>query len=47
MNTKKDTTIKIRISSRDKEIVQDQAKREHSTLSNYVRTKIIKDERAT
>jgi len=47
MNTKKDTTIKIRISTRDKEIVQDQAKREHSTLSNYVRTKIIKDERTT
>jgi len=47
MNTKKDTTIKIRISTSDKEIVQDQAKKEHSTLSNYVRTKIIKDERAT
>jgi flagellar biosynthesis/type III secretory pathway protein FliH len=47
MNTKKDTTIKIRISTRDKEIVQDQAKRELSTLSNYVRTKIIKDERVT
>jgi hypothetical protein len=47
MNTKKDTTIKIRISTRDKEIVQDQAKKEHSTLSNYVRTKIIKDERTT
>jgi len=47
MNTKKDTTIKIRISTRDKEIAQDQAKKEHSTLSNYVRTKIIKDERTT
>ena len=47
MNTKKDTTIKIRISTRDKEIVQNQAKKEHSTLSNYVRTKIIKDERTT
>jgi len=47
MNTKKDTTIKIRISTRDKEIVQDQAKKQHSTLSNYVRTKIIKDERTT
>ena len=47
MNTKKDTTIKIRISTRDKELVLDEAKKQHSTLSNYVRTKIIKNERTT
>jgi uncharacterized protein (DUF1778 family) len=47
MKIKKDTTIKIRISTRDKEIIQDQARQEHSTLSNYIRTKMIKDERNT
>jgi len=45
MNIKKDTTLKIRISTQDKQSIKDQAHKEQSTLSNYVRTKIMTNEK--
>ena len=42
MKTKKDTTIKIRISTQDKETIQATATQQHKTLSTYVRDVALK-----
>ena len=42
MNTKKDTTLKIRISLEDKETIRDTAKQQHKTISSYVRDASLK-----
>ena len=42
MKTKKDTTIKIRISTQDKETIQATATQQHKTLSTYVRDEALK-----
>ena len=45
MNTKKDTTLKIRISHLDKQEVRNKAKKEQRTISSYVRKKITGNEK--
>ncbi len=40
---KKDTILRIRISTSDKHLVRDKAHKEHITISNYVRAKILSD----
>ena len=42
MNTKKDTTLKIRISTQDKETIRATASKQHKTISTYVRDEALK-----
>jgi predicted DNA binding CopG/RHH family protein len=42
MNTKKDTTIKIRISTQDKESIRATASQQQKTISTYVREEALK-----
>ena len=42
MNTKKDTTLRIRISNQDKEIIRATAQKQHKTISTYVRDASLK-----
>lgn len=42
MNTKKDTTLKIRISTQDKESIRATASQQHKTISTYIRDKALK-----
>ncbi len=42
MKTKKDTTLKIRISTQDKENIRTTASQQHKTISTYIRDKALK-----
>ena len=42
MNTKKDTTLRIRISNQDKETIRNAAEQQHKTISTYVRDASLK-----
>jgi uncharacterized protein (DUF1778 family) len=42
MNTKKDTTLRIRISIQDKETIRNTAHKQHKTISTYVRDASLK-----
>ena len=42
MNTKKDTTLRIRISNQDKEIIRNAAEKQQKTISTYVRDASLK-----
>ena len=42
MNTKKDTTIKIRISTSEKEMLKETAHKQQKTMSNILRDAIVK-----
>jgi uncharacterized protein (DUF1778 family) len=42
MNTKKETTLKIRISVQDKETIRATAQQQHKTISSYVRDASLK-----
>jgi len=45
MNTKKDTTLRIRISHLDKETIRATAQQQHKTISTYVRDASLKPPR--
>jgi uncharacterized protein (DUF1778 family) len=42
MNTKKDTTLRIRISNQDKETIRATAQQQQKTISTYVRDASLK-----
>ena len=43
MKTKKDTTIKIRISTNEKDMLKDTAQKQQKTMSNILREAIVKN----
>lgn len=47
MNTKKDTTIKIRISTSEKDMLKAAAQQQQKTMSNILRDAIVKNNENT